>query len=363
MVHEGAVICSDGAEYARMAEHLLHDHALVGNFEGPEIIYGPLYPVLIAGVMLVVPNSETAAHIVSLVSGVALVLLVFVIAEYVYNRRTAYLCALVTSVHPLLVVVSGSTYNEALYLALFMAVVYCGLRAVELHRLRDCLMLGVCLGLAYLTRAEAFAYVLLFVAALLVAGLLQKKVRAAFVGSMIVAAGFFTLASPYIAFLYKSTGSVRLEAKFDMNYTQARNRLAGMGDDEAEYAIDNDGTIKGPMLAPSQFADGTPYPHSLVDQLGTLAAMATYHRHEIYSFFMAPAIGSLLLFGLVFLGLFRQSWNNRRVGNESVLVVMAGSIALVVATSAAGLFRYFLPVVPLMLMWGRKGLDELRQWN
>src|SRR5262249_39087535 len=146
-------------------------------------------------------------------------------------------------------------------------------------------------------------------------------------------------------------------------YTQARNRLAGMSANAAEYAIDNDGTIKGPMLAPSQFADGTPYPHSLVDKVGTLAAMANYHRHEIYSYFVEKAIGSPLLFGLVVLGLFRQPWNKRRLGHESVLVVMAGSIAFVAATSAAGEFRYFLPIVPLLLLWASKGLDELRQWT
>ena len=362
MVTEAPVISSDGAEYARMAEHLLHDHALVGNFEGPEIIYGPLYPVLIAGTMLVIPNSETAAHIVSLLSGTALIAIVFLIAQYVYGRRTAYICALLVAAHPLLVALSGSVYNEALYLTVLMAVVYWGLRALELQRRRDCLLLGACLGLAYLTRVEAFVYVAFFVAALLTASLLRKKARAAVIGSAIVVTAFFVVASPYVAFFYNHTGSLRLEAKWDMNYTMDRNRLAGMSGAEAEYGIEKDLTMKGAMLAPSEFADGTPYPHTLVDKLRTLVSMANYNKWTVYKDFLSSKMGSPILLGLIVLGLFRQPWSNRRVEHEAVLLVMAASIAFVVLTSGAAGFRYFLPIVPLLLLWAGKGIDELRHW-
>lgn len=362
MVSEAPVISSDGAEYARMAEHLFYDHALVGNFEGPEIIYGPLYPFLIAGTMLVVRNSETAAHIVSLISGVALIATVFLLALHVYGRRTAYVCALLVSVHPLLVALSGSVYNEALYLTVLMALVYCGVRALDLQGRRDYLLLGICLGLAYLTRVEAFAYVLFFVAALLTAGLLRRMARAAVIGSIIAVAVFFALASPYVAFLYNHTGTLRLEAKWDMNYTMARNRLAGMSDTEAEYAVDKDGEVKGPMLAPAGFTDGTPYPHTLMDRLRTLASMAKYHKGVLYRFFNLSRIGSPVLLTLVVLGLVRQSWSKRRVGHEVVLLTMTGSVAFFVLASAAGEFRYFLPIVPLLLIWAGKGIDELRLW-
>jgi len=362
MVTEAPVISSDGAEYARMAEHLLHDHALVGNFEGPEIIYGPLYPVLIAGTMLVIPNSETAAHIVSLLSGTALIAIVFLIAQYVYGRQTAYICALLVATHPLLVALSGSVYNEALYLTVLMAVVYWGLRALELQRRRDCLLLSVCLGLAYLARVEAFVYVPFFVAALLTASLLRKKARAAVIGSAIVVAAFFVLASPYVAFFYNHTGSLRLQAKWDMNYTMERNRLAGMSGIEAEYGIEKDLRMKGAMLAPSEFADGTPYSHTLVDKLRTLASMANYNKWTVYDDFLSSKIGSPILLGLIVLGLFRQAWTNRRVEHEAVLLVMAASIAFIVLTSGAAEFRYFLPIVPLLLLWAGKGIDELRHW-
>jgi hypothetical protein len=69
MITQVSVISPDGAEYAAMAEHLRHQHALIGTYEGPEIIYGPLYPALIAGVMGGIPNSEVSAQVVSLGPG------------------------------------------------------------------------------------------------------------------------------------------------------------------------------------------------------------------------------------------------------------------------------------------------------
>ena len=372
MATEAPVISSDGAEYARMAEHLFHDHALVGNFEGPEIMYAPLYPVLIAGAMWVIPNSEAAAHLVALVSGTALIGIVFLIARNVYGRRIAYICALLTSVHPLLVALSGSIYNESLYVTLLMAVVYWGLRALDLQRRRYCLLLGVCIGLAYLTRVEAFAYVLFFVPALVIAGLLRRAVRPAVVGSLILVASFFTVASPYVAFFYKHTGSLRLEAKWDMNYATARSRLAGKSSTESDYGVDMSATMKGPtsitingpMLAPNELWRWRLAAHSptLSDKLGTLVAMANYNRWAVYYDFLSGTIGSPVLLGLVIIGLLRQPWSNRRLRHEGVLLVMATSVAIVVLISSSVEFRYFFPILPLLLLWSGKGLDELGQW-
>jgi 4-amino-4-deoxy-L-arabinose transferase-like glycosyltransferase len=110
----------DGAEYATIAEHLRRQQALIGIYEGPSILYAPLYSVLIAAVMTVVPNSETAAHVVSLASGMALIVIVFFLANLLYGRRAAYTCAAIAAAHPLLIALSATAYNEALYMTLWI---------------------------------------------------------------------------------------------------------------------------------------------------------------------------------------------------------------------------------------------------
>jgi hypothetical protein len=209
---------------------------------------------------------------------------------------------------------------------------------------------------------EAFVYVLLFVAATVASGFVRKKMRVAVVGSLILCTTFLALAAPYVAFFYRHTGSVRLEAKWDINYTMARNRLAGMSGTEADYGVKDDLTITGPILMPSDFVDYTPYPHTLGDKVRTLMSMAKRNAWEVYHYVRAPEIGAPVLLGLVLIGWIRTPWSNRRLGHEAVLLIVAGSVACIVVTSSTADFRYFLPLVPLLLLWASKGIEELARW-
>jgi hypothetical protein len=49
---------------------------------------------------------------------------VFLLTERVYDRRTAYIAAALVAFHPLLIALSASVYNEALYVTVWMAMAY-----------------------------------------------------------------------------------------------------------------------------------------------------------------------------------------------------------------------------------------------
>jgi len=362
MVTQAPVINTDGGEYATMAENLLHQRGLVGTYEGPEILYAPLYPILIATTMVAIPNSETAAHVVSLVSGTALIALVFFLARRVYGRRTAYLSALLVAIHPLLIALSSSVYNEALYVTLWMAMAYFALRALEVERRRDALVLGAVLGLLYLTRVEAAAYVPLVAAALLLSGVIRRRTRQAVVHAGIVCAVFLALAAPYISFLYRHTNHVRLEGKWGINYTMVRNRIAGMNKTETQWGVRHDLTIEGPLLAPFQFVDFTPYSHELVEELRSLVVMAKLNARDVYHSLLARHIGSPVLLGLLVVGWCRRPWTNKRLKDEAVLSVLTASIVVVTLTSATAGERYLLPIVPILLVWSSHGLRQWASW-
>jgi hypothetical protein len=240
--------------------------------------------------------------------------------------------------------------------------VYWGLLTLERRRLTDSLVLGVIIGLVYLTRVEAFAYVPLFAAALLMAWLLRKDARAAAVHVAILCASFLAVASPYVGFLYNHTDGLRFEAKWDINYTMARNRLAGKSYMEADYGLGPDLTVEGPLLGPFQFVNFTPYSRALVDQLKTVASVARRNARAVYHYLLDLELGSPLLWGLLIVGLCRQPWTNSRLRNEALLLVLTGSIVFVTLTSATGEERYVFPILPVLLVWSGKGLQELAQW-
>ena len=363
MVKETPVISLEGSEYVRMAENLAHRHQLTGNFEGPETMYTPLYSVLTAGVSLINRNAETAAHLVGLVFGTLLIIPIFLIARRMYGLHVAFLSAVLAASHPLLIALCGSIYNENLYLPLLYGGIFFALRALELDTTRDYVLLSLCLSFAYLTRPEAFAYPPFF-AVLVWGNILLRRISVgrAVQRSVLILGIFLLVASPYVIYLYSHTGHLRLEGKWNINYTMAQRTLAGMSRGEAAYGLASDATVSGPLLDPFHFAAFTPYRHSTIDKLRTLSGMAILNRKIVSQALLDRSLGSPLVLALVPIGLFRKSWSRRRLFQEFTVICIALSVLFLWVTSSSAEFRYIFPLVPLGIMWVSKGAEELGRW-
>src|SRR5262245_25889864 len=74
-----------GLEYVRIAENLLNKGTYVGLFEGPELMFPPFLPVLLAGGALLTGSIEEAALLIPFLAGVLLVPIGFVLARLMYG--------------------------------------------------------------------------------------------------------------------------------------------------------------------------------------------------------------------------------------------------------------------------------------
>src|SRR5262245_18517997 len=72
-VHYGEGLEGNGCEYARIAENLLERGHYVGLYDGPELMFPPFYPMLIALVAFVVGPVDLAVRIVPFIAGALLV--------------------------------------------------------------------------------------------------------------------------------------------------------------------------------------------------------------------------------------------------------------------------------------------------
>src|SRR5258708_3995779 len=159
------VISGDGCEYIRMGIELRDGKPLTGSFDWPETMYGTLYPVLIAGVSKLGFSAEHAAYLLSLLFGIGLVLAAFLLARYVYGTRVGYFAAALFAVFPIFIGLSGSVFNETIYLTLWLFGIYWSIRALYSYRPTDFFLAGVLFGLSTLSRPEAFAYPLFIILA------------------------------------------------------------------------------------------------------------------------------------------------------------------------------------------------------
>ena len=357
------VISGDGCEYIRMGIELRDGKPLTGSFDWPETMYGTLYPVLIAGVSKLGFSAEHAAYLLSLLFGIGLVLAAFLLARYVYGTRVGYFAAALFAVFPIFIGLSGSVFNETIYLTLWLFGIYWSIRALDSYRPTDFFLAGVLFGLSTLSRPEAFAYPLFIILATCIVAVFRKiSLLKALRGAALLFGAWLILMAPYAAFQHRHTGQYRFEGKWNINYTLGNRIDAGMGYFQAGFTMDDKLNMVGPLLDSSIYAAYTPYSRSLPTKLGYFAHAIRRNWLATYDELYSVDIGGPVTILLVVLGLFGRPWSARRLGHEFILMVMAISIVFLLLTAAHIEHRYAYPLPVIFLLWAAAGLDVFRDW-
>jgi 4-amino-4-deoxy-L-arabinose transferase-like glycosyltransferase len=326
-------------------------------------MYGTLYPVLIAVVSKLGLSAEHAAYLLSLLFGTGLVLAAFLLARYVYGTRVGYLAAALFAVFPIFIGLSGSVFNETIYLTLWLFGIYWSILALDSFRPRDFLLAGVFFGLSTLSRPEAFAYPVFIILATGIVALFRKiSWLKALRGAALLFGAWLILMAPYAVFQHRHTGQYRFEGKWNINYTLGNRIDAGMGYFQAGFTMDDKLQMIGPLLDSSIYAAYTPYSRSLPTKVRYFAH--AIHRNWItaYDELFSVDVGGPVTILLVVLGLFGRPWDARRLRHEFILMVMGISIVFLLLTAAHIEHRYAYPLPVIFLLWAAAGLDVFQDW-
>jgi hypothetical protein len=184
-----AGLTMDSPLYVSMADSLARGARAVGPAH-----HG--YPAAIALAGLVLPGRELPGRAVSMLAGLALVVLVFRLARRGASPWAAALAAALVALHPLLAVYSGPIMTESTFLALLVA----ALLALEQDHP---LAAGLTLGVSYLVRPEG----LVAAAGAMLFGRLGGR------GTARLAAGFALIAVSYVGYLSWERGVFTLTPK------------------------------------------------------------------------------------------------------------------------------------------------------
>jgi hypothetical protein len=198
-------IAGDGVAYIRMARLFA-----AGDWtRGLELVFSPLYPILIALVHHVVPDWELAGGLVSMVFGVATVPAVYYLIREVHSSRDlATGAAALTAIHPELAGYSASVLTEAGFIFLVVVVTHFAVRGIKTHSARWIAVAGLLSGIAYLYRTEAVGLPFIVVGFLLLGPMVWAEWRLSFGLQAAVACtvAFVLVASPYLLYLRIAAG-------------------------------------------------------------------------------------------------------------------------------------------------------------
>jgi hypothetical protein len=356
-------INGEGAEYCRIAENLVAGKGYVGiATEGRELMFPPLFPLLIAAFSFLTGDFYRAAQLVSLLAGMALLTMLFAVVQDLYERKVALIALALACIHPVLVQLSATTWVENLYIALLLAAVFTGNRCHFFSDLKYWALTGLFLGLAYLACPQAIIFPLLYGAAFLVLKRLHQTVTVGRTGLLI---GIFAvLASPYIAFLSLSTGTLRFEGKTIVNNALGRKLLGGAVERVSGYEVSKRLEERGVWMRPTAEVAATA---GATDYRQTVKIALSKGLKNIVTVFLAFSdqyfLGAPLVAPLICLGLFATPWTRARASRELLLLLTAlGSLLTLTTVIHSFQIRYYFVLIPFSLVWGAKGIAELSGW-
>ena len=353
------ILQGDECEYLRIAENIVRHHRYAGLFEGPQVIYPPLYPLLIALVSFVTRDLPTAGLAVGVIGGLCLIAAMYALAAYLYGTRVALIAGALGACFPVLVELSGILFSQVLYLPLVVGGAYFGMRWADRTGRHSGLLCGACFGLAYLTRPEAVAGIFVAAAAfVLTAERFGSSIRTALAGTIAPLALTALIAAPYVAYLSHATGGFRLEGKSVMNFVIAERMNAGMSLNEAQFGLGPGAREDGPLLSPNRWILEAPaaIPLSALPEFWVRNARRT--AAPVRWMLTGPAFGGLLTAGLAAIGLaWRRRWTPQEVTRELLLVAFVGGYLAILLGQHAMSLQYVVPLLPFMLVWAARGID------
>lgn len=359
-LHSAHAVENEGAEYARIAQNLLHQHRYNGILGGPESIFPPLYPCLIAVGSFLTGDTEIAGRAISVVMGSLLVVPVLFMGRRLFGLRTGYLAGALIALQPLLVALSASVYVESTYLTLLFGGLYFGIRALDFDHLRHAFLCGLLLGLAYLARPEGLAYaVLVGVFIALALAFRETPTETALKYACTLAVATMILVIPYATYLTARGGTLRLEGKSALNEIINQRMNRGMDYLEAGYGLGPHLEPEGPYLTADQFALKVP---SMSHELATMAR-SYFHgivgrtAHVVIGVAMERAFGSTLICLLALVGIFRPGWADRKWFGEGLLLGAAGLTLIILLSLRFVWGRYLFPFLPFLVLCAAVGID------
>src|SRR4030095_4395479 len=366
MTSSSLIIENEGGEYAAIAENLLAGKGYVGlGLTGkPQLLFPPLYPFSIALTSFIAPNTEFAGRVVSLLMGLGLVFVMFKLAALLYGRTVGLLTATLIGLHPLLVRLSVSVQSEATYFALVLSAIYCFLKGLDGPGVRWLFGAGAACGLAYLTRPEAILFPLVLSGYLCAVAYRSKQSwRTTLTRAFLLLIVFALLATPYMFFLHRHTGRLRVEGKSPVNYLIGQRVMSGMGTLEASYGVDDNLREFGVAMGNMNDYIANPVTPGVSALIPYVARATKYQLNNILlTITNSASFGKALLFALVILGLFCSAWDSVRATRELCLLLVLATVSVSLFSLQYFQERYVFIFLPFMLLWGAKGIDEFAKW-
>lgn len=346
----------------------------------PDVHHTPLYPLLTGLVGLLTGDSTLASNACYVIFGALLGLPIYGIARRLYGRPTAIIALALLAVYPALTgtVLHWGTLTEPPYYFFVYSAFYFLLvaleRLLEVGRSGDSeinisspspllplSLAGASIALAYLTRPEAVAHVLVILALVvgftfLAGRLFTRKTILALLAFLLAFLVFFF---PYMVYVRVNTGEWMVSEKAGVTFSTGIALAYGRTDqfDRETWGLDSTGKEVF-------FFSPESYGISITDYIRhnprDFARLVYINARRFWSTLFSDRIFPIWLLPIVALGWFAVPWDRRRLWREvywaAAIVPVLGFLIFFIQE------RYIATLLPVMVVWLAHGLDQAGRW-
>ncbi len=323
---------TDGVAYAQMASEWVEESSMTNQ------MFPPLYPALIGIASKVVADYELAARLVSGLAGSLLIFPLFWLAQRIYGVAVALVTASLVAFYPPLVEASTQALTESTFTLVLTLFFLAALLTFKGRKWVWFLAAGALLGVDYLVRPEAIAYLPLVAAVYLGSVFWEagsdKMAAAVNTGCFLVAAMVFIL--PYVVHVGGLTGKTTVtliisQAVGQTHFTRAVDEIGAA----------DDGATSAPLLRAM-----------LADPL-TFLKRWIMNLHLVHKYVL-PQLFPPIVIALVVLGLSRFG------GKREEFFLLFSWLPYVTLLFFYVDARFFVPLLPVALIFAGQGMELIQ---
>lgn len=352
----------DEAHYARMAAGFLS-----GGWQNLFHPYwSPGYPLCAVPFLILIPDAELACRICNILLGALTIPPLYSFAGSLFQKKTAGIVGLFAAFYPPLAFSNTSVYAETVFAFWGIWGMWFGWRFLQSGKWIFLPFGGLFFGFSYLAKPEGFSFILfyaLFAFVLILAGLFRGGKKKLWLAAIVLAAGFFVSASPYLFYLRQEAGFWTLSAK-GLAYQQWHNTFFTPEDDDVFHDLDKDDKIflNDAILHEGNFLQLNRQHHSTAP----VSMKVQVKKYITYLFrtlkYELPATLTFPLILLFALGLFGGPWEKGSVPLSLFLLGFLFFFWLAVIPMFVLTERYLLSMMPIALIWIGQGWVHLEKW-
>ncbi len=348
------ILHGDEIHYAESLFHFMR-----GNFmEGFSGYWNFFYPFMAIPFGFVSGGAEEGLRVLSLIAGTMVIIPVALVADRLWGRRAAIFAAILTAIHPFLIVSSTSAETSSLYTLFLILFIYFLIVFVLEGGRWNLVGMALAGGLGYLTRPEAQLFILLAVLIVL-PGRGGRGLKAGLgrrIGRAVVILSVFALTVlPQLLLTHHKTGRWSTGSKASINLSSPLIWQEGLKREEYVYSLNQEGT--------GRRIRETGRENPLVVLWRQRSQIASRYAGKFINGTrrMPELLSSPLLLLLFPLGIFGRRWERGKKGAELILI-LAGLFPFLLYSIFRVQIRYLIPFVPVYLLWCASGCQRMVVW-